>query len=400
MRSPLPKPAAKTISRDLAIGGALLLAMTAFVAGNRWDDIRGAVFNNQVSVNSELPADLDYTEVEQVYDLLRVNYDGELNLDDILDGLKEGLARATGDQYTVYLNEEESTQFLNDLNGTFTGIGAELGLESDRLIIVAPLKGFPAEAAGLQAQDIITGINGEDAFGLKVEEAVTKIRGPKDTDVTLTIFRGGAEFDVTITRAEIVVPSVESEVKDGVGILTISRFAEDTVELARQAALDFKNQNVSGVVLDLRNNSGGYLNGAVDIAGIWLDEKVVVEQKRGGQVTNSHKTSNRATLSGVPTVVLINAGSASASEIVAGALQDHKAATLIGTTSYGKGSVQELEHVRSGGTLKVTIARWFTPNGNTIDETGIKPDQEVELTDEDIESKTDAQLNAALDFLK
>lgn len=395
-----PVKSKKTISRDVAVGGAILIALTAFVLGNRWPQINDALFANESTINEGLPADLDYSDVEHVYDLLRANFDGELSVNTLLDGLKEGLAEATGDPYTVYLSEEESKQFLSDLNGTFTGIGAELSTENDRLIIVAPLKGFPADNAGLQPQDIISAINGEDAFGIKVEEAVNTIRGPEGTDVTLSIIRNGEQFDVTITRAEIVVPSVESEVRDGIGILTISRFAEDTVELAKQAAQDFRRQNVSGVVLDLRNNTGGYLTGAVEIAGIWLDGDVVVEQRRGGNAIDSLRAPSGAILGGVETVVLVNEGSASASEIVAGALKDNQAATIFGQTTFGKGSVQELKEVRSGGTLKVTIARWYTPNGNSIDETGIEPDTKVEITPEDIEAERDPQLDAAIKHLQ
>jgi carboxyl-terminal processing protease len=378
-----------------AIGWAVLIALAGFALGNRWPDIHGRFFAaNEFS--SQLPEDLSYSEIEELYDILRRDFDGELTIQQLLDGLKTGLADATGDPYTVYLNEEESSQFLSDLNGTFTGIGAELGLDdSERLIIVAPLSGFPAEDAGLRAQDVITKINGEDALGIKVEEAVSLIRGEAGTDVTLTILRAGKQFDVTITREEIVIPSVVAEVEDGIGILRISRFADDTVRLAQAAARDFKAQNVSGVVLDIRNNSGGFLSGAVNIAGLWLDGDVVVQQRRGADVTDTQNAPSGAILKDMPTIVLINEGSASASEIVAGALKDHGAATIMGMTSFGKGSVQELEKLPSGGTLKVTIARWYTPNGNNIDEEGISPDIEVKLTEENIENDVDAQLNRA-----
>lgn len=391
-----PKTPAKTISRDIALGLGIIIALSSFVIGNRWGDINRQLFGDQVTVNETLPQDLDYTEVEHVYDLLRANYDGELSSEAILDGIKEGLAEASGDPYTVYLNEEESKRFKDDLNGTFTGIGAELSTQDERLIVVAPLRGFPAEAAGLKPQDIISGINGENAFGLKVEEAVEKIRGPEGTDVTLSIVRNSEQFDVTITRQKIVVPSVESEIVNGIGIITISRFAEDTVDLARQAAADFRAQNVSGVVLDLRNNTGGYLTGAVEISGLWLDGDLVVETKRGDQVTErSFAPKGKAVLKGIPTAVLINEGSASASEIVAGALKDHGVATIVGQTSFGKGSVQELKTVKSGGMLKVTIARWYTPSGSNIDETGIEPDKEIEITSKDLEAERDPQLEAA-----
>lgn len=392
---PLQKPPRRLLLRD-TIAICILVAMVSFVFGSRWQDLSADWFNASSNANTELPQDLDYTDIEHVYDLLRVNFDGELSEQDLLDGLKRGLAEATGDDYTVYFNADEAAQFRNDLNGTFSGIGAELGLEDNRLLIVAPLEGFPAEGAGLRAQDVILEINGEDAAGLSVEAAVSKIRGPKGTDVTLTIQRGDAKpFEITITRQDITVPSVTTSVEDGIGILRISRFSEDIKDEARQAAQSLKDQGVKAVVLDLRNNGGGYLDGAVDVAGIWLDNQTVVLQKQGDTVTDTHTSGRSPILNGVPTIVLINEGSASASEIVAGALQDHQTATVLGVNSFGKGSVQELKSVSSGGALKVTIARWYTPNGNTIDQTGIKPNIEVKLSEADIEAEHDRQLERA-----
>lgn len=397
-----PKPVRPR--RQLALRDAaaicVLVAMTFFVLGDRWRGLSAQWFNSGAKRNQSLPENLDYSEVEQVYDLLRINYDGELNVDQLLDGLKEGLAHATGDDYTVYLNEDDAKQFLSDVNGTFSGIGAELGLEDERLIIVSPLDGFPAQKAGLRAKDIIVKINGEDTTGFSTEEAVGKIRGEAGTDVTLTVLRANKQLEMTITREEITVPSVTSEVKDGIGYLRISRFGEDTVRLARQAAEDFNKAGVKGVILDLRNNGGGFLDKAVGVAGIWLDNQVVVEQKQGDRVIDSQRSGRNPLLAGVETVVLINEGSASASEIVAGALQDHGVAQLIGMTSFGKGSVQELEPVLSGGTLKVTVARWYTPHGNNIDDTGIEPDIKVELSEADIEAERDTQRQRAESELK
>lgn len=380
------------LSTGLMLGIGIFILLFGFVLGDRWPQAKDRLFNRSDNVNAGLPEDLDYSEVEDVYDTLRKNYDGQLNVEDLLDGLKSGLAKATDDTYTVYLNEEESNSFLSDLNGKFTGIGAELGLENDRLIIVAPLDGFPADKAGLRSKDVIVKINGEDAFGIKVEEAVSKIRGPEGTDVTLTIEREGKQFDITLTREEIVVPSVISEIKNDVGILKISRFAEDTVKLANQAAQDFRDQGVKGVILDLRNNGGGYLNGAVSIADLWIDGDIVVQERRGDSIIDTQKASKGALLGGIKTIVLINQGSASASEIVAGALKDYNLATLVGETSFGKGSVQDLQKLGSGGTLKVTVARWYTPKGNNIDKEGVKPDIEIKLSEEDIKNARDTQL--------
>ncbi len=381
------------------IGIALIIALFPFVLGNRWGDIYSGVTGVFVnSANSELPDELDYSSVDELYNQLRRNYDGELELVDVMNGIKKGLAQSAGDSYTVYLSEEEAKEFKDELNGTFTGIGAELGSKNDRIVIIAPLDGFPAEEAGIRAGDIIVQIDGEDAFGISIEEAVTKIRGEKGTDVTLSIARDGKALDITITRDSIVVPSVTSEIRDdGIGYLKISRFAQDTAKLSKQAAVEFAEQGVTKVILDLRNNGGGFLDGAVDVSALWLpDGTVVVEQRAGDTVTQRLKTKNDGPLIGIETVLLINIGSASASEIVAGALKDYEVATLVGETSFGKGSVQALEELKAGGVLKVTIARWYTPEGNNIDQEGIEPDVVVEFTDKDYESDTDPQLDAAV----
>lgn len=355
------------------------------------------------SRNTKLPNDLNYSSVETVYDTLRANYDGELEEDKILDGLKAGLAGATGDPYTEYMNADAARQFKDDLNGTFSGIGAELGKEKDFIIIVSPIAGFPAEKAGLKPKDIVTEINGESAYNLTITEAVTKIRGEKGTEVTLKVIRDQKqELEFKIIRETIKIPSVESEILEGnIGYLKISRFSEDTVELSREAANKFKQANVKGVILDVRSDPGGLLDASISIAGIWLPKgKTVLQEKRGEVVIRTYTSSGGAILEGVPTVVLINGGSASASEIVAGALKDNKAATIIGEKSFGKGSVQQLEQLRGGGVLKVTIARWYTPGGKNIDKEGITPDQEIKRSEEDVTANRDPQKDKALEVLK
>lgn len=349
--------------------------------------------------NSQLPENINYSSVEQVYDSLREQYDGELDYDKLLDGLKSGLVAASGDPYTEYLSEEQAKEFEGDLNGTFEGIGAELSKEDEFVVIVAPIKDMPADKAGLKPKDKISKINGENAFGMSVEEAKNKIRGPKGSKVKLTLIRDNKELEVEITRATINVPSVESSIKNGIGILTIYRYGDDTSYLARKAANEFKQAGVKGVVLDLRGNPGGYLEAAVNVSSLWLNNKVVLKEKRGDVVIKTYESRGEATLDGIPTVVLINEGSASASEITAGALKDNNAATLVGVKSYGKGSVQQPEPLQSGGILKVTIARWYTPDGKNIDKEGIKPDNEVKLTEEDYKNGKDPQLDAAIGIL-
>lgn len=349
-----------------------------------------------------LPANLDYSSVETVYDRLKTDFDGELDVTKLMDGLKEGIAKSLDDPYTEYLNAEEAKAFNEDLSGTFTGIGAELGKEEGTVVVISPLAGFPAEKAGLKPKDVIAEINGESAYDLSITEAVKKVRGPKDTKVTLTIVRDGTqELKLEITRAEISIPSVESKTLDNnVGYIKISRFSDDTARLVSEAASGFQRANVSGVILDMRGNPGGLLDAAVDVSGVWLEKgKPILEERRAGLTMQRFKSKGPATLAGIKTVVMINEGSASASEITAGALKDNGVATLVGEKSYGKGSVQQLDDLKDGSVLKVTIARWFTPNGKNIDKEGIEPDEKVTISDDDAKNNRDPQLDKAREIL-
>jgi carboxyl-terminal processing protease len=351
--------------------------------------------------NTKLPSKLDYSSVDTIYQSLKDNFDGKLDETTLLNGLKAGLAKATGDPYTEYFNEKDAKDFYGALDGTFEGIGAELGKDdAGNIVIISPLAGYPAEKAGLKPKDIVAQIDGKSTTDFTINDAVKLIRGTAGSQVKLTIVRNGAPQDITITRESITVPSVKSEVKDGIGILTISRFGDDTTTLAQNAANDFKAQGVTGVVLDLRGDPGGLLDAAVDVSSLWLQDKTVLTERRDNTVIQTYKSNGTATLAGIPTVVLIDGGSASASEITAGALHDNKAATLIGTKSYGKGSVQQPINLKDGSLLKVTVARWYTPNGKNIDKEGISPDTEVKISDDDVKNSVDPQLNAALTRLK
>ena len=385
------------------IGIAVASAALAFLAGALTKDTffaaKIAEQLQQTSSSNDLPDDLNYAEVERVYDKLRTTYFGELTEDQVIESLKAGIANATEDPYTVYLDEEAAEAFAESLNGEFSGIGAEIAVKNDQLQIVAPLEGTPADRAGLLPQDLILEIDGESTEGITVEEAVAKIRGEKGTEVVLSIFRSEEEpRDVTIVRDVIDVPNAEGEVLEGgVGYIDLNTFGQDAVSEVNSIVDDFINQGIEKIILDVRGNTGGFLDSAVDIAGLWLDNQTVVEQR--GNQAGALRSGSSGPFKGLETVVLINGGSASASEIVAGALQDYGVATLIGEQTFGKGSVQSLENLSDGGQLKVTIARWFTPQGRNIDQEGISPDQEVELTAEDFDSDRDPQLDAAIDFL-
>jgi carboxyl-terminal processing protease len=388
--------------RQVSIGVLIIAVLLAFFAGNRLQTIGDYFFAPYTNKgNQTLSQNLDFKTVESVYDTLKQKYDGKLDIAKLQDGLNKGLVDAAGDPYTTYLSAAEAKEFKDDLEGTFSGIGAELGKRNDKLVVIAPIDGSPAQKAGLRAADQIIKIDSEDATSLSVDEAVAKIRGKAGTEVKLGLVRGDTPLELKITRAQITVPSVTSEIMAGnIGYLKISRFSEDTSSLARKAAEDFKAKNVTGLVVDVRNNGGGLLSSSVDVAGLWLDNKVVVEEREGGRTKAALRSEGNPPLAGIKTAMLINEGSASASEILAGALRDHGAATLIGEKSFGKGSVQELIDLDNGAQLKVTVARWYTPNGKNIDKEGIKPDVEVTLTPEDFNASRDPQKDKALESLQ
>ncbi|MBW3537989.1 S41 family peptidase [Candidatus Parcubacteria bacterium] len=380
----------KAVSFGLVI---LLVAGGAFAAGYAAKD---------AGIGSRAADAPDFSSLNNVYRVLQDKFDGQLDDAKLLDGAKAGLAAATGDPYTAYLNAEATKTLNDDLNGTISGIGAEVGLKSTRLVIVAPIADSPAAKAGLRPKDQIVLINGQDPTGLALDEAVGKIRGPEGSQVKLTIVRdGGAPFEVTITRAVITVASVKWEMKPHrIGYIQLTRFGPDTSAKMAEAARQLSGQGARRIVLDMRNNPGGYLDAAVNVAGEWLDGGVVVEQRRGERTISKLTATKGGQLVSVPTIVLINGGSASASEIVAGALQDHGAARVLGEKSYGKGSVQEVADLSGGANLKVTVAHWFTPKGKNINKEGIKPDVEVKLEAADYDAGRDPQLDRALELLK
>lgn len=376
-----------------------VVGVVAFVGGTRSGDVIAMLRGSQ---NSGLPSQLNLSSLQDVYSKLRDDFDGQLDTQKLIDGAKKGMVEASGDPYTVYFTDEEAKQFLSDLDGKFSGIGAELGKKDDKLVVISTLDDSPAKKAGLLANDVIVKVNDQDTTGWSIDKAVSQIRGDKGTTVKLAVARLQQLKEFSIVRDEIINPSVKYEIgADNIGYLRISRFAEtDTVTLAKKAANEFKQKGVKGVVLDLRGNGGGYLGAAQEISSIWLKDKVVVQEKRGDKVVDTLKSGSSPILEGVPTVVLIDGGSASASEIVAGALHDHNAAKLVGVKSFGKGSVQQIEEIGSGGQLKVTIAKWYTPNGKNISKEGIEPDIKVELSEQDIATSNDVQKTKAYEVVK
>lgn len=319
-------------------------------------------------------------------------------------GMISGLADSLGDPYTYFLPPVENHQFNEDLSGKFEGVGMEIAVRDGQLVVVSPLKGSPAESAGLKADDKILEISGESTAGIDVGTAVQKIRGPKGTQVALLVMRDGfsepKKFEVT--RDTINFPTIETEVKKGVFIISVYSFTSNSPDLFRAALREFVESGHTRLILDLRGNPGGYLDAAVQMASWFLPGgKVVVTEDYDGHAGNIvHRSLGYNIFNeNLNMVVLVNKGSASASEILADALRHYGVATMVGSKTFGKGSVQELVDITENTSLKITVARWIGPDGLQIPVTGIVPDVEVELTEEDFEAKNDPQMDKAIEVL-
>lgn len=374
--------------------GGLLIAIVSFAAGTRSDLIMaqvGSLFGLRTATGS-----LDLSTVQRVYRELKAHYDGTLDEQALTRGAARGMVAATGDPHTAYMDPDEAKEFEKSLSGNIGGgIGAEIAKKHNAPTIIRPLKNSPAEKAGIKAGDVIVKVNDTVVTDMPVDQVVQRIRGDVGTTVKLVLSRGGERKDVTVTREKVVAPAAEWKIDGEIGILTVSRFNDDTGKQARQAAEEFRSAGVRKVILDLRGNPGGTVAAAQALAGLWLDRQVVMTQRRGEQVVSTEKSTGQPLLGDIKTVVLINGGSASASEIVAGALKDYGKATLVGEKTYGKGSVQRPIDLADGSVLKVTEARWYTPRGKNIDKSGIEPDVKVEMTTGAADNGRDPQLEKA-----
>lgn len=352
-------------------------------------------------INTELskPKDVDFSIFWDAWKLVTEKYVGEYSPQKMVYGAIKGMVEALDDPYSTFLEPGANKVLLEDLSGAIQGIGAELSKKDDQLIIVAPLDDSPAQKAGLKAQDEILEINGESTTNMSLDQAIEKIRGPAGSEVTLLINRSDLKEpkEFKIKREVITIKSVQWEMKDNIGIMKITQFADDTKDLTIQAADELLKKNPKAIILDLRNNPGGYLETSIDVASLFMDRGVVVKEQYKDGRKEELKTTLDGKLKNLPVFVLVNEGSASASEIVAGALKDSRNATLIGRKTFGKGSVQELENLSSGSALKITVAKWLTPKDKTIDKEGIKPDIEIDLTDADLAAGRDPQLDRALE---
>jgi len=346
----------------------------------------------------------DFSTFWRAWDLIEKNYDGKLDYTKMVNGAIEGMVKAVGDPYTAYMSPEDSKRLEDDLSGVISGIGAEVGIRDNKLVVIAPIDDSPAKKAGILAGDQISEIDGTDTTSMDVNEAVSKIRGKEGTVVKLKITRNGVSKEYDITRAKITIKSVKSEIKNNnIGYISISRFDSETTQELRTAINDLQAKNVKKVVLDLRDNPGGYLDESVTVASEFLKSGIIVTEKKDTLLgkKSEYKATGKGLLTGedVKIVVLVNNGSASASEIVAGAIKDYKRGTLVGEKTFGKGSVQEIENLSRGSKLRITIAHWYTPNGVNIGKQGIQPDIEVKMSEADYNAGKDPQLDKALEIL-
>ncbi len=339
----------------------------------------------------------------EAWDLMHQYYVDQ-PLDDIalMRGAIRGMMEAVGDPHTSYMDPQEYTDATTQLAGEYEGIGAWVDTSGDYLTIVTPMKGSPAEKAGLQPGDQIIAIDGEDMTGITPEAARQKVLGPAGTTVVLTVLREGQEepLEFSVTRARITVPSVESEMlPEDIAYIRLNTFGETTSDELRTQLKDLLEQNPRGIILDLRNNGGGYLITAVDVASQFISQGVVLYEQYGDGTRDEYKARRGGLATDIPLVVLVNEGTASASEIVAGAIQDYDRGVLVGVVTYGKGSVQNWIPLENDGAVRITIARWLTPEGRAIDKQGLTPDFIVEMTADDYENDRDPQLDKAIEIL-
>ena len=353
------------------------------------------------------PQDIDLSLFWETYNLLFEKFvDHEkLNNQKLIEGAIFGMVESLEDPYTTFLTPENTKKFIEEITGRFEGLGMEIGKRKGELQVIAPLEGNPAQKAGLRAGDKILKIDDKITEGLSLDEAVTLIRGPKGTQVSLTIFREGwdKEKEFIIQRAIIDIPSLKWELLENeVAYIQLYNFNEKANFSFSEAAFEILGSQAKKIILDMRNNPGGYLEVAQSIAGWFLEkgQTVTIEDFGGKEEQKIYKAQGNARLSKYPIVILINQGSASGSEILAGALRDNRQVKLIGEKSFGKGSVQELANLRGDYSLKITIAHWLTPKGDLISERGLEPDIEVQMTEEDYTQERDPQLDKALEVIR
>ncbi len=404
----------RVVPLSSAIGLGLLVLIIGFIGGYEIS----ATQNNQSLVSANQPENVDFTPVWDAWEIIdqkfvpasvatttKVATTTQGRNDERVYGMIAGLAASLGDPYTYFMPPQEATQFAADMSGLFEGVGMEVAIKDQVLTVVTPLKGTPAERAGIKSGDLILKIDGESTEGMEVDAAIKRIRGPKGSQVTLLIVREGwgESREIKVTREVINVPIVNSTLRpDGVFVISVATFTSNSPDLFRDALREFKKSGSNKLIIDLRGNPGGYLEAAVQMASWFMPAgKVIVTEDYAGHAENIvHRSMGYNIFDDrLKIIILQDKGSASASEIFAGAMRQNVQATLVGTNSFGKGSVQELIDITPGTSLKITVARWLEPDGVHIPLTGIVPDFQVEITDEDIKEGRDPQLDKALELL-
>ena len=387
----------KQVNLGTTIFSSLITLAIGIFLGSNWNNLY-LQFSPYINPAQKVTSNIKWDDLNEVYSQISSNFDGSIDKTKLIEGAKKGLTAALADPYTVYYNSKEAAEFKSDLKGEIkeAGVGIEMMKQGDYVVVTRTLPNNPARKAGVHAGDIIFAINGEEVWDKDTEIIASKLRGPSGEKVILTVARDKQKLDFELVREKINNVSADITYQDKTAIISVYRFSEDTGTLVQSFTKDFKNKGINKVILDLRNNGGGYVTAARDLLSLWLDGDKILTQKSAtiGQ-TITYAKRGEATLKDMKTIVLVNNATASASEIVAGALKDYKKATILGTKTYGKGVVQTMLELSGGSLLKITTAHWYTPEGQTINKTGISPDVEVERSYSDINSGKDPQLDKA-----
>ena len=387
----------RKINLSTSIITSFIFLVAGFFVGSNWQFI---ITNFSPYIGFRKSEQANWDSLNELYTELKSFYDGEVTEDNALTGAKRGIAAALDDPYTTYLTAKEGNEFLSDLNGEINeaGVGMELTFRNNHTVVVRTLPDNPARKAGIKPGDRIVKINDENVDGKTTEDVAKKLRGKAGEKVKVEVLRGAETLTFEMTREKINNVSADISYSDKTAIISVYRFAEDTGALVRKLAEQAKAKQVDKVILDLRNNGGGYVSAAGEMLSLWLNggDKYMIEKS----IHNDDKTDyvprgKNPIFKDTKTIVLINRSTASASEIVAGALKDYQKATIVGMTSFGKGVMQTMLNLSDGGKLKVTTAHWYTPNGSSINKTGIKPDVEIDRTVQDITEDKDPQLDKA-----
>lgn len=385
----------KKVSLGNAIIIGFVLAVIGGVIGFNFDSIFGGLAPYFGGVKS---AEVNQSALDEVYSKLKEAYNGEIDANKLMEGAKKGMVQAVGDVYTEYMDAKEADNYTNGvLHGNVgAGIGVEMGLRDGYVKVLRVLPDNPALRAGIMIGDIFYKVNGEEVYTWSTSEIAEVLRGEPGTEVTVTMARDGKEIEFKMNREEINNVSEYVTYDGDTAIITVTRFDNNTGTEVQKEAAKFKEKGISKVILDLRGNGGGYVSAAQDLLSLWLDGKLMLTQKSLHSGNEKMSTaSGKAILKDMKTIVLVNGSTASASEITAAALKDYGKATIVGTKTYGKGVVQKMYNLSGGGILKVTTAEWLTPNGNSINDNGVAPDVEVDMTVEDINKMRDPQMDKA-----